>query len=240
MVGLSLAVIQFSCQHAPEVVGAARQPTSQSAATLGGEKPAGLKPHEDSREEKQGLVQAERLLTDGKVEEAVAILEQEVSRAPDQLQPRLLLGGAFLELGKVEQAERTLSRAVEKWPTDAVAHLLLGYTLLERGERQSALEHFQKVLELTDGLEQSISAHLGTASVYESLGDQERADHHYARALAIAPELRPVLMNIQKALLWREPTVTTGTDIGHPVPDQARRARIEAELEKLREEKEKK
>jgi Flp pilus assembly protein TadD len=196
-------------------------------------------PH-NTPEDDASLARAKQLAAAGQLKDAVAVLQQAVTRAPDQLQPRLVLGGVLLEWGKVSQAEEVLTIVVERWPTNATARLLLGYTLLERGERQGAVEQFQKVLELTDGLEQSLSAHLGLASVYESLGDQHQADDHYAQALSIAPELRTVLVNIQKALLWRPPTVTTGADIGHVVPDQTRRSRIEAELEKLRAEKEKK
>lgn len=241
MVGLGAGLMQASCQHAPEMVGDGWQSGSQSAATLGINEPSHpTSRRESAREEKlKVLLQAERLLTNGKVEEAVALLEQEVSRAPDQLQPWLLMGGAFLELGKVGEAEQTLSRLVEKWPTSAAARLLMGHTLLQRGERMGAVEQFQRVLQLTDDDEESMSAHLGLASVYESLGDQQRADFHYGQALSVAPELRAALINIQKALLWREPTVTTEGNVGHSGPNRARRMRIEAELEKLREEKEK-
>lgn len=229
------SLTQSACHHAAEVGGQAQPGAPQSDAAR-----ATLPSSPNAPEGGPSLAHAERLLAAGKLEEAVPILQHAVTRAPDQVQPQLWLGGAFLGLGKAPQAAQTLTATVEHWPTNAAARLLLGYALLEQGQSQGAVTQFEHVLQLPAALEQQVSAHLGLAAVYEGQKDQPRADRHYASALAIAPELQTVLTNIQKELLWRPPTVTTGTDIGHAVPDQARRARIEAELEKLRAEKDKK
>jgi Flp pilus assembly protein TadD len=226
---LGVLLLQLSCQHVPRTVGEVSPGVTQGAIT---DDRKGA-PSQDG----QRLEHAKELLADGKFEEAISVLQQEIAHAHQQLQPQLLLAGAYLESGKTGPAEQLLTIVLTTWPGNPEATLLLGFVFLAQGEKHQALQPLQRAIQLTDVPEHHLTAHLGLAAAYEGLGEQPQADHHYAQALAIEPRLRPVLMNIQKSLLWRQPVVTTGTDIGHPVPDPGRRERIEAELKKLRGEK---
>jgi tetratricopeptide (TPR) repeat protein len=179
------------------------------------------------------LSRAEQLLADDKLEEAVAILQRVVAQAPGHLRARLLLGGALLELGKSGEAQAALSTAVDAWPHSAEAHLLLGYALLEHGERPAAVQQLQQALALITEPEQLVSAHLGLAATYEALQEHALANRHYAEALTIAPELREVLVHIQKALLWRGQAMVNDAPTGATRPGSTRRARIAAEVQKI-------
>ena len=177
------------------------------------------------------LATAEEMLEEGRAKDAIPILRREVKRSGNSLRPRLLLAGAYLEVGDIGNADRALSDAVGRWPEDAEAHLLFGYCRLDREEVEQARSELERALELSDDPSLELAAHLGLASIHDRLGDGDRADEHYARALAIAPETRDVLIEIQKELVWR-PSVSVGKE-GTWYSDSRRRDRIEAALEEL-------
>lgn len=180
------------------------------------------------------MARARRLITEGKAQEALAMLQRAMSLAPGVEEPSLLYGGALLQTGKAKKAAKHLKVTIKRWPKSSRAHLLMAHTLLLEGKNEEASKQFGQVLALTEDPEQQISAHLGLASVYEEREEQNQANRHYAKALAIDPGLRGVLVNVQKELLWREPQRVSGEKPRTRKSNKARRERIEAELRNLR------
>lgn len=99
---------------------------------------------------------------------------------------------AQLEKGNLEEAEADARSSVALEPTDAAAHFQAGTVALARGDDASAASSFERAAELLPG-EPRIWNNLGVA--LERLGHPGRAYAHYLRALDLAGDYAPSLVN---------------------------------------------
>jgi Flp pilus assembly protein TadD len=111
---------------------------------------------------------------------------------------------SLLQAGKNAEAERALRSALERWPRSGQCHLLLAYALIRSANWTGAEQEFRRALPLASTPTQQLSVHLGLGAVLEKQGRQSQADEQYACALAIQPELRKLLQEIETERLWPE------------------------------------
>jgi Flp pilus assembly protein TadD len=97
------------------------------------------------------------------------------------------LGGALLLLGKPDEAYSHFQAAAGINPADPMSRSNLGAYLQEHGRPKEAIEQEKRVIELTSdrGLLAATYANLGTA--YRTLGEEEKAQESYDRALQLNP-----------------------------------------------------
>jgi len=101
-----------------------------------------------------GLDQAAKLLAHGRIEEAVAELEQQVRAAPSDPQVLEAFGRALLQDGRLLEAERSLTRALSL-RDDPRTRLLLADVLTADDRRQDAEQAIREAIALAPNLGQA-------------------------------------------------------------------------------------
>jgi tetratricopeptide (TPR) repeat protein len=96
------------------------------------------------------LNQAIQWSTQGKLEEAVNILEKTIHEYPGQAPPYWYLGGLYWDLGKTDAAISNFKKAVELAPTVERASLGLFHALWDTDRIDEALEEMKRFQVLTD------------------------------------------------------------------------------------------
>jgi tetratricopeptide (TPR) repeat protein len=89
-----------------------------------------------------------RLAAMGRLDEALAVLEEAVRRNPDLGSGLLHLGLALTRAGRFAEAAPHLRRALELRPGSAAFHLLAGEAFFQAAEYQPARAEFARALEL--------------------------------------------------------------------------------------------
>lgn len=84
------------------------------------------------------------LVTLDRPDEAIGVLRQAVSIAPQDAQGHLRLGTAYLHLNQLKDAERELREAVELGPADPTAHYQLGRCLKQAKKFEEAKPEFDR------------------------------------------------------------------------------------------------
>lgn len=97
----------------------------------------------------QDLADAERLMDEGQLAEAVEILSRRVDKDPDSIVALRLRALAQSGLGRFDAAIEDYERIVEEDPDDAEAHFDLGMILaLKKKDAKHALVHLDRYLAL--------------------------------------------------------------------------------------------
>ncbi len=117
-------------------------------------------------------------------------LKRALELEPNDIPARLRLGEAFLQLGRWEEAQSTFEQALDGGAASsaAAAHYGLGRAASSLGDFPSAVEHFERALELQPDAD---LIHYPLAQAFRNLGDIERARHHaasYGRVGVVFPE----------------------------------------------------
>jgi len=117
---------------------------SARAADLAAE---ALKRH--PRDRRLIALRADALADLGRREEALALLKEALTTAPDDDDLALKLGAVFEEAGRVEEAEQEFRRIIERDPLNAPALNYLGYMLADRGLKLSeAITFIERALKI--------------------------------------------------------------------------------------------
>ena len=97
------------------------------------------------------------------------------------------LGGALLLIGRPDEAYSHFQAAAEINPNDPMSRSNLGAYLQEHGKLPEAMEQYDRTISLTSdaGLLAATYSNLGTA--YRKLGEDEKAQDSYVRALRLNP-----------------------------------------------------
>jgi tetratricopeptide (TPR) repeat protein len=97
------------------------------------------------------------LWSTGKREEAIAKIEEYVSKVPESLEGRYRLGVCYEESGKLDEAERCFRWVLDRYaafavyePAVSLSQLHLGHVLDLRSRRDEAKEAYEKTLALPD------------------------------------------------------------------------------------------
>jgi tetratricopeptide (TPR) repeat protein len=121
----------------------------------------------------------------GRLEEAIAHLEQTLRRGPDVFETHYNLGGALAAAGRTQEAIQQFEQALRLKPDDAEAHNNLANTLLQAGRAAEAVAHYEQALRLKPDLAQT---HYNLGVAFEQMGRIEAAIGHYEQALRIKPD----------------------------------------------------
>ncbi len=129
------------------------------------------------------------LETAGRSREAVRAFERLLRERPDDASVLNALGYTLADRGRqLARAERLIRRALQQRPDNAAFVDSLGWVRFRRGDAAGALPFLERAWRLSRDAE--IAAHWG--EVLWALGDQAQARVVWARALARAPDSKPL------------------------------------------------
>jgi tetratricopeptide (TPR) repeat protein len=139
------------------------------------------------------LADADALAHEGRLGEAIALLEQVVRNHPDHGPAWLALGWTLFQARQPQRAERALAQAVRVTPEAVEAWFQLGVARFFLDDRRSAAEAFRMVVRLKPD---HTLGHFNLGVCLKELGDRAGARRHLRSALACQPDYEPA----QKAL----------------------------------------
>ena len=145
------------------------------------------------------LSQAENLLQQGQVEQALSLLDQYAVSYPQDVHGWFLLGIASHQSRKLDKALQALEQVLSLAPNHLQAKNIKAIVLCDLGQPQEALQVYREALLLTPG---DATLLLNMAIVLEQKGDLIEALKHYDQVLQLQPDLYPALLN-RGALLLR-------------------------------------
>jgi len=141
----------------------------------------------------QQLRTGNALEDDGRLEQALACYQAAILAAPHFARGFLNKGNVLLLQGKLEAASEAYAAAIALDPHSAPAHYNLGNAHLARRRLSAAIDSYQSAVELDESFLQAWIAY-GNALV--ELGDAERAETCYRRALRLKPNDLHTLSNL--------------------------------------------
>ncbi len=124
-----------------------------------------------------------------RIDEAVAYLQNELTKYPDRFQAIVALGHAYYRLQDYTRARIEFSRAQVEMPNDPTLNCAQGIVSLALGEDDAAEASFTDALTVDD---QYAEAHLYYSLVLEKKGRNEQAAKERETAYSLKPSLRDV------------------------------------------------
>lgn len=173
---LSLAVLLGACAGKPPPAPApAPAPVPEQAEAVPEPEPVDFN--------QQFYEEAIGALKKGDPEEAITLLLQVSTEAPEKPYVFTNLGLAYFNTGQLELAEKAFQQAIAQDSRDAVAHNHLGILQRQRGEFARARESYERAIRI-DG--DYALAHLNLGILFDIyLQDLELALRHYQRYQAL-------------------------------------------------------
>ncbi len=140
------------------------------------------------------------LLKKGRVNEAIAELQQTLAIKPDDAVAYNNIGNALLRKGQVDGAITNYQRALAIQPDYAFAHYNLGDVLLQRGQVDEAILQMQEALAI---LPEFAEAHNNLGNALLQKGQTDEAIAHFQRALELQPDYAAAHYDLGNALLQK-------------------------------------
>jgi tetratricopeptide (TPR) repeat protein len=131
------------------------------------------------------LERADRLVKQGRMDEALRVLMAAVQKAPDSYKARLQLARGLVRTGNTAGAEEQLRAALRLEPDSFEVLAELGVLLQKRGAYREAAECYQRVLFLQPA---QAMAHFHLANCREQVGDRAGAIASLREAARSKPE----------------------------------------------------
>lgn len=144
-------------------------------------------PEEVSR----AIVRADSLIQVGRAAEAVEVLREAASRAPESGVPLQQLALLERSLGLLDEAVADLREALRVQPGIRHGHFMLGVFLNESGQHEAAILEYQAELRVDPGYAPA-HRNLATSYLYH-LANRNRASQHYREYLRLGGEPVPPL-----------------------------------------------
>ncbi|MEG5188103.1 tetratricopeptide repeat protein, partial [Microcoleus sp. ARI1-A4] len=119
-----------------------------------------------------GVSLGERLQSEGKPEDAIALYQHAIAVQPNQVEFYLKLGNIFREQKQLDAAIKSYQQALEIDPKLVEAHLQLGEVLGRKGEYEEAVSCCQRALEVDHN---SAAAYTCLAKVFILYGNRNEA-----------------------------------------------------------------
>ena len=129
----------------------------------------------------------------GEHETAVDLIQRAILQSPQAAEFHGNLGTALLALNRIEAAEGAYRRAISLDPDYVEGHYNLGNLLRGAGDAAAAREQFEKALALQPG--HVLCRNNLAMLLWEDLGEQAAAEHHFRLLLALAPDWPAAHMN---------------------------------------------
>jgi len=158
----------------------------------------------DDRTFNEELNRGARLLSQGKAQQAQAILERLLKHRPDDVSAAINLGGAYILNKQFKRAVPILEAVVEREPRNAMVWTNLGAAYLgnpvlaTREDQDKAIAAFERALEC-DPAAPHVAYNIGL--IYRDRNDRDRAIHWFTRALqgnALDNDARRILERLQR------------------------------------------
>lgn len=131
------------------------------------------------------LVSAERLRRDGRLDQAIPILEDTAQKYPTSFLPGLRLSELWHRLGREDRAEAACRQALRADPDAAQVWFWLGCLQVLKGPHEAA-DSFRRTLRLKPD---HAGAHFNLACCLRQTGDLAGAAEEFRRALRCRPDL---------------------------------------------------
>jgi Tfp pilus assembly protein PilF len=128
--------------------------------------------------------QGNALFHAGRIQEAMAHIEQALRIKPDHAEAHCNMGEALAQVGKLKEAIVHYEQALRIKPDYAEAHNNLGVALAQVGRLQEAMEHWEQTLRIEPNYAEAHN-NLGTGLL--GLGKAAEAMEHYEQALRLNP-----------------------------------------------------
>jgi len=145
------------------------------------------------------LARGDALLTQGRIEEAIAQYREVVRTEPDHFAGHNKLGFALMQVGRSQDALAAIRRAVELQPDNPETHNNLGLALAQAGRSQEAVASLQHAIELQPDYAE---AQYNLAHTFIAVGKPSAAAGEFRNALRGRPDW-PVAL---AALAWLQAT----------------------------------
>ena len=135
----------------------------------------------------QHSTKAADLMRQGRLEEAVALLQEELRTSPDNVEALVGLGTALSLVPRRNQAVEVFLRAIELQPDEVSVLASAGAAFARLGERDAALQVFRRAVAL-DPVRGDV--HLNIALILASKEEFDTAEEHISSALRLPGEPR--------------------------------------------------
>ena len=161
---------------------------------------AGQQPQQPSPEvaRAQDAQKAAALLSEGKINEAVAAFEKIVEENPTNANSQYNLGVAYERRDQYEKARERFEEAIKIKPDFGSAYLSIGNSFMAQKNFVDAITPLSKAVEL---LPQSYEAAYNLGACYSNSGNYAEAEGAYKKAIAINPKEPVVHQQLGMALL---------------------------------------
>jgi tetratricopeptide (TPR) repeat protein len=133
----------------------------------------------------------------GRMQEAIAQLEEALRLKPDYVEARVNLGNALRSLGRLSEAIAEYQTALRVDPNDADARLNLGHVLASLGRFPEAIAQDEALLRLRPEL---AAAHLNLGNALVGMSRYPEATAQFEAAVRLAPDLAGAHLNLGNAL----------------------------------------
>jgi tetratricopeptide (TPR) repeat protein len=153
----------------------------------------GLSPEE--KEARALVMEGERMISEGELEEAIETYEKALSLTPDDAEVLLYLGMLYQETGQQERAEETYAEARRAIGDDVEFHVSLAQVYVITGQAERVIEAANEALALD---EESARAYYVRATGYEIQGELRLALEDLDRAAELSREVNDTLYVMAK------------------------------------------
>lgn len=120
----------------------------------------------------------------GRLDEAIQLVERTLQQEPKNIRARNLLAFAYGQTFQPEKADAEFRRSMELAPEDFVTPNNYGFFLTERGRFQEALDRFSDAIEINP---ENVQGFVGIGETYRQSGNMPKAIDWYRRALRFDP-----------------------------------------------------
>jgi len=173
----AISEFNLASQAAPDQalpkIGVARAYLKQEKATEAKAQLANLKDPQLAGEIGFWLGQAEEKLTPERPGEAIKIYEAAIKAQPSEVKPYIALANLQAKIGKIEEADATLAQAAKNVPPSERLHIGIGELRFRQEKYATALEHFDKALELQPS---NLEALYSKGKTLLRMGDRAKLD----------------------------------------------------------------
>jgi len=147
------------------------------------------------------LIKGKMLMQQKLFNEAVSPLTELVTRNPEMVLARSLLGETYLYLQKTDDARRQLELALEKEPYSVPALLVLARVEHATGQYARGLEHVEKILKVKPDFYQIYS--LG-GDISMSAKNYVAANNYYQKSMSVKPDAATVIKSAKAYTLMAQ------------------------------------
>lgn len=131
--------------------------------------------------------------------DAVALMEDNLRRSPDNVRVMVMLGNAYVAKKRVDEGLKLIEKALQLNAKYDFAYTALGKVLIDQGQGAEAIAPLRQGLQYQPG---SVVLHEYLGIAYGQTGDYQRALDHFQKAQSLKPDDASVYTNIGVVYSW--------------------------------------